>query len=94
MLIIIQAEVIIRDFIDKYKKMYNDKYKKYTDYKLKHKKEPPEDSEEFRYKDYSFGKGTETQYTNDKEACSLILLMALLEEGGTCAADFKRRCIF
>jgi type I restriction-modification system DNA methylase subunit len=69
---------IIRDFIKKYKDIYTKKSK----------------SNDERYKDYNFGNGEGVQYANDKEACSLILLMALLNKGGICAAVLKDGVFF
>jgi type I restriction-modification system DNA methylase subunit len=76
---------VIQDFIDKYKQEYTIKYK--------------EDSDNERYDDkYNFDKdfkkGDRTRYANDKEACSLILLMAILAEGGICAGVLKEGVIF
>lgn len=73
---------IIQNFIVKYKNLYTEKYK--SGLKTKDK----------RYIDYNFGDGSGTQYANDKEACSLILLMALLEKGGTCGAVLKEGVFF
>jgi hypothetical protein len=67
----------IRNFIDKYKDIYRQKYMK------------EKNTENPRYnEDYDLSH--DTQYCNDKEACSLILFMALLEKGGTAALVLKQ----